>query len=661
MDSLAVKSALRITLSYGAGFGFILMARLLIKLTRPDIVADNERPIFKHSNELHDEYDFIIVGAGTAGSVIASRLSENTQWKVLVLEAGPDETILSDVPLFMAALQKSPIDWQFKTKPSDSACLGMKGKQCNWPRGKVLGGCSTINAMLYVRGNRRDYDIWGTENPGWDFANVFPYFIRSEDIRIDYLKWSPYHGKGGYQTVEEFRYHSPIVKEFLEAGRELGYPVRDINGARQTGFMKSQGTLRDGLRCSTAKAFLRPCRHRKNLDISINSFVEKIHINPYTRKAESVTFRTEYFGQKTIKARREIILTAGAIQSPQLLMLSGIGPKDHLREHNISVILDLPGVGENLQDHVALGGTAYLINNPDPQGVGPGFVLPKTLTLPAVQEFTNKRTGPLYGLPECEAMAFVHTKYSNPAMDWPDIQLFLASYADNTDGGIFGKRDSGLTDEYYAATFEKILYQDAYSVLPLLMRPKSRGTIRLKSSNPNDPPLIDPKYFDHPDDIKVLIEGAKFGYEMSRTSTMRAMNATLNPNGSPDCLKHGILTDAYWECQIRHYTMTIYHPVGTCKMGPSRDPMSVVDSRLRVHGIWNLRVADASIMPTITTGNTNAPVMMIAEKVSDLIKEDAYFQDRNWFPNMYMKYRKDEKDFNKPHETMQSETFRLHK
>lgn len=221
-------------------------------------------------------------------------------------------------------------------------------------------------------------------------------------------------------------------------------------------------------------------------------------------------------------------------------------------------------------------------------------------------------------------------RYSNISQDWPDIQLFLASYADNTDGGLFGKRDSGLSDEYYAMSYEEIVYQDSYSVLPLLMRPKSRGQIFLKDSNPHTPPLIFPNYFDHPDDIAVLVEGAKIGYQLSQTYAMRLLNATLNSRGPPECLALGFLSDEYWACQIRRYTMTIYHPVGTCKMGPYNDPSAVVNNRLQVHGIKNLRVVDASIMPTITTGNTNAPVIMIAEKASDMIKEDTLHKDMTW-------------------------------
>nr|CAD7392754.1 unnamed protein product [Timema cristinae] len=681
-------------------------------------------------------YDFIIIGGGTAGAVMANRLSERSDWTVLLLEAGGDETLLSDIPLLMPTLQLSPLDWQFKTEPSGNYCLGMQEGRCNWPRGKVLGGSSVLNAMLYVRGNPRDYDRWEEEgNPGWGYRHVLEYFKKSEDVKIDYLSDSPFHQKGGYLTVEEFRYRTPITKAFLAAGREMGYKINDLNGAKQTGFMSSQGTLRKGLRCSTSKAFLRSSSGRKNLHISMHSFVHKIIIDKDRKVATGVMF-SKGGRMRTVNAAKEVILSAGAIQSPQLLMLSGVGPSKHLLELNISVILDRPGVGENLQcktslnstlipcssswcigvgevyvavgakakevdakaggmgvkamkmgaeaarfgaqdeileakeplitarealvdrscsdldsgrggaclpagitetreakrrypgmegrprDHVALGGTAYLIDSPEGAGpLGPGFVLPRLLTINTLHNFLTQKSGPLYALPECEVMGFINSKYNNDSLDWPDIQLFLASYADNTDGGLFGKRDNGLTDEYYAAVYEPILYKDAFSILPLLMRPRSRGKIRLQSSDPNKYPLIYPNYFEDPHDLDVLIEGAKFGYALSQTRSMKRYNARINELRIPNCKHLAFLSDDYWRCAAKHYSMTIYHPVGTCKMGPAGDSYNVVDAKLIVHGLLNLRVVDASIMPYVPTGNTNAPVIMIAEKAADMIKE----------------------------------------
>jgi glucose dehydrogenase (acceptor) len=250
---------------------------------------------------LYSHYDFIVIGGGSAGAVVASRLSEISNWTVLLLEAGGDETLLSDIPMFMPALQLSPLDWQFKTEPSDTSCLAMNGRRCNWPRGKVLGGSSVLNALLYARGNAKDYDRWAAlGNEGWSYREVLPYFKKSEDMRVDEHTDSPYHGTGGPLTVEEFAYKSPISETFLTSLREMGYEKRDLNGEKQTGFMASHGTVRQGLRCSTAKAFLRPASRRNNLHISMHSHVEKILINKDTKRAEGVVFKKDAGGRRTV-------------------------------------------------------------------------------------------------------------------------------------------------------------------------------------------------------------------------------------------------------------------------------------------------------------------------------------------------------------------------
>ncbi|XP_076378044.1 glucose dehydrogenase [FAD, quinone] [Megalopta genalis] len=604
---------------------FILL-QLLIVLFRPDI-ADRENRVKPVSPlNLRNEYDFVVVGAGSAGSVIANRLSENGNWTVLLVEVGLDEPEITDVPLAFAIPEFTPYNWQFKTEPSKNYCQAMNKQQCNWPRGRVLGGSSVLNAMLYVRGNKRDYDNWEKQgNPGWDYDSVLPYFKKSEDMRIEEYKHSPYHHTGGYLTVEHFRYQTPVIKYLVKATTELGYELLDVNGPTQTGVTNSQGTLRDGLRCSTAKAFLRSASKRKNLDVSILSTVEKILISEDddSKRAYGVEFRVGLISH-TVTAKREVILSAGAIQSPQLLMLSGIGPKDHLDGIGVKTVHDAPGVGENLQDHVSIGGLLYLMDPPaNYTGKDPfTFNLFKSVTEKDVTDFALEGRGTLYALPICEAMAFINTKYANKTDDYPDIQLFLTSVTDANDGGVFLSQIGNVKDDFYAEMFENIIYKPSYSAVPLLLRPRSRGYVKLRSSNVYEHPIIVPNYFQDPHDLNVLIEGANFIYNLSQTPSLKSLNARANPNRIPECSSFKFPSDDYWKCQARFYTSTIYHPCGTCKMGPATDKMAVVDHRLKVHGIKGLRVVDASIIPNITSGNTNAPVIMIAEKAADMIKED---------------------------------------
>lgn len=500
----ALLSSTRITTGLFPALGVLVILRLAIHLYRPDI-EDAENRVRDHPFEqLYECYDFIVVGGGSAGAVVASRLSENPEWKVLLLEAGQDENVLSDVPVLFPALQLSSIDWQFETEPNEGYCLSMIDGKCKWPRGKALGGSSVLNAMLYVRGNKRDYDQWEKMgNVGWAYKDVFEYFLKSEDMKIPELKENPYHVTGGPLTVEYFNYEQPITKKILEAGEQLGYSVLDVNGEYQTGFTRSQATVRDGLRCSSAKAFLRPASKRPNLHVSVHSFVLKILIDEHKR-AYGVKF-VKNGQQRIVKASKEVILSAGSIQSPQLLMLSGIGDAEHLKELGIYPIVNLSGVGKNLQDHVAMGGHSFLFDNPYINGSDYCFNIKTAMGLGAMIDFTVKKTGILYSMMEAEAMAFVNTKYQDASEDYPDIQLFIAPTADNMDGGLFGKRANGLTDETYATLYEDILFKPSFSIVPLVLRPNSRGYIKLKDADPYSSPLVVPNYFSDPDDIKILV------------------------------------------------------------------------------------------------------------------------------------------------------------
>lgn len=507
--NLTVKgifSSTRITLGLLPGLGVLIVLRMAIHLYRPDIEDIENRVRDYPVEQLNDCYDFIIVGGGSAGSVLANRLSENPEWNVLLLEAGSDENVLSEVPVLFPALQLSSLDWQFQTEPNEGYCLSMVDGKCLWPRGKSLGGSSVLNAMLYVRGNKKDYDNWEKiGNTGWAYKDVFKYFLKSEDMRIPGYEDDPYHAKGGPLTVEHFAYQQPITSKILEAAQQLGYNILDINGEFQTGFTRSHATVRNGLRCSTAKAFLRPASKRPNLHISILSHVENIVIDE-NKNAYGVKF-TKQGQQRIVKASKEVVLSAGTIQSPKLLMLSGIGDAEHLKELGIHPIVNLPGVGRNLQDHVAMGGHSFLFDNPYNNGSDYCFNLKSVTSLGSLIDFVINKQGLYYSMMEAEAMAFVNTQYQDPANDYPDIQLFIAPTADNMDGGLFGKRANGLSDETYAALYEDILFESSFSIVPLVLRPKSKGYIRLRDSNPNSPPLIYPNYYTDPDgdDIKIMV------------------------------------------------------------------------------------------------------------------------------------------------------------
>lgn len=376
--------------------------------------------------------------------------------------------------------------------------------------------------------------------------------------------------------------------------------------------MIAQGTIRRGSRCSTGKAFLRPIRLRKNIHVALESHVTKILINPATMKAFGVEF-VRYGRKQIVLARKEVILSAGAINSPQILMLSGVGPKNHLSEFNIPTLKDLP-VGENLQDHVGMGGLTFLIDKPV------SIVQDRFQAFPMTMQYVVNEKGPMTTLGGVEGLAFVNTHLANRS--WPDIQFHMAPASINSDAGARVRKVLGLTDHLYNTVYKPIANKDVWTLMPLLLRPRSRGWVRLQSKNPYKAPLINANYFDDPFDIKTLVEGAKIAINISESRAFKQFGSRVHRVAFPNCKNFEFGSDAYWECHIRTISMTIYHPVGTCKMGPAWDREAVVDPRLRVYGIDGLRVIDASIMPTIPSGNTNAPAIMVGEKGADLIKED---------------------------------------
>lgn len=558
------------------------------------------------------EYDFIIVGAGSAGCVLANRLSENPNWKVLLIEAGPSENLMMDIPMFVHYLQAFNVNWNYKTKPSNSSCLGMKNNQCRWPRGKVMGGSSVLNFMIYTRGNSRDYDRWAElGNNGWSWDNVEPYFQKMEKCRVP-DRAPGFMGERGPVAISYTKWRSAIAKAFVDANVQSGAKYLDYNGERQCGVSYFQTTTDNGMRMSSNVAYLYPIKGRPNLHIHKETMVTKILVDKGTKRAQGVQI---YKNGKYINvhARKEVIVSAGAINSPQLLMLSGIGPRDHLQDLNIDTLANLK-VGYNLMDHTA---TALTIN------INKTSMFLDRVGSPAnILNYVQNRKGPITSIGACEAVSFFNHNYPNAEDGWPTVELFQAGgplYGDGIQKDNFNLKPSFFEDLYGDAFRAS---QDAFQIWPMILRPKSRGRISLRSTNPFKHPIIDPNYFSHPEDIKVGVMGIRKALELLKQPALRRLNAKLQKHYVPGCAHFRLYSDEYFECFTRHLTLTIYHYSGTCKMGPASDPDAVVDERLRVYGIKSLRVVDASIMPEIPAGHTNGPTMMIAEKAADMIKND---------------------------------------
>jgi choline dehydrogenase-like flavoprotein len=526
-------------------------------------------------------YDYIILGGGSAGCVLANRLSEDQAASVLLLEAGgPDRHPLIHVPIGMGKMhERDMFNWGYHTEPEPH----LNNRRIEATRGKVLGGSSSINVMAYTRGNRGDYDRWAQKGAlGWSYADVLPYFRRGETWEGGQNKW---RGGSGPIGTEFAKTRDPLYDAWIEAGKAAGFPYTpDYNAERQEGFGRSQYTIRDGYRSSAANAYLRPARRRPNLTVLTNAHATRVLLQgaratgvEYVRRGKTIR----------MEAAREVILALGTFNTPHLLMLSGIGPAAHLREHDIQTVADLP-VGKNLQDHLAVminftrpnAGTfrdemrfdrmavsmlrAYLF------GTGPGTVVP----------------GGLH--------AFVKTR---PELAVPDIEFMFRGVA---------------ADAHLWFPLIRAPYQDTFGIRPTLLHPDSRGELLLRSTDPRDPARIHYNFFSAPNDLPILREGVRRGREVAYQQAMAPFRGVETSPG-PE-----VKTDAEVDAWIRKTAITAHHPAGSCMMG--RGPDSVVDTQLRVHGVESLRVVDASVMPDMVSAHINAAVLMIAEKASDLIR-----------------------------------------
>ncbi|XP_050302390.1 glucose dehydrogenase [FAD, quinone]-like [Anthonomus grandis grandis] len=563
-----------------------------------------------------ETFDFIIVGSGSGGAPLANRLSENPKWKILLLELGDVAPPIMEIPALAPLFQKTKYDWAYMAEKENGSCWGCPNQRMHWPRGRGLGGTTLINFMISIRGNKLDYDRWeAMGNPGWSYNDVLPYFKKMEDARVQ-IQDAEYRNKGGYMTVSDIPYKTKSIEAFVQAAQEAGYPYVDYNGRDQMGVSFVQGNIRNGLRCSVEKAYLRPIRDRKNLKILINSRVTKILIDPKTKRAYGVIFirNKKYY---KITATKEVILSAGAFNSPQLLMLSGIGPKSHLEELEIPVIQDLP-VGQKMYDHITFIGLNFLVNESivanDREYYNPKNII----------EYLGRKRGVYTILGGVEGLLYFKTNASREIDNYPDMEVIFIGSNVAADRGVIFKDTMSISQELYNAYWKEIETKPFFQTLLMLVHPKSYGYLRLKSKNPFHWPKFYPRYFTdkNNDDIKTFIASIRKTLEIIKMPALQRYRATLYEKPMPGCEKHTFNSDEYWECALRTITPTLHHQVATCKMGPVTDPEAVVDHRLRVHGIKNLRVVDTSIIPLPLTAHTNIPTVMISEKAADMLKEE---------------------------------------
>jgi choline dehydrogenase len=530
-------------------------------------------------------YDYIIIGAGSAGCVLANRLTEDPSCTVLLLEAGGKGNFQTSIPGAYSTLHKSAVDWAFWTEPQPH----VNNRKLFVPRGKVLGGCSTTNAMAYVRGNPHDFDAWAAlGNKGWSYNDVLPYFKKSEHHEVFA---EPFHNQKGPLHVSFAKCPSPLTKNFVDACVECGIPYNeDYNGNTQFGASLLQFTIKNNKRQSTATAFLQPAMRRSNLTVRTKALVTRILLE--NNKAVGVELLTGRTTTEKLLCKKEVIVSAGAIKSPQLLMLSGIGEETMLRQAGIEVKHHLPGVGSNLQDHVWTH-----VSNVSSIATANNDIRPVN-RLKGLLQYLLFNKGPLCNSP-IEANAFLQPESETAR---PAIQFHFAPFYIGNDY---------RTDLYNINTFPRT---NGFSILIILLHPESRGTISVNSNNPMTPPVIQPNFFQQEKDLSTLLSGLKKAMEVADAKAFRPYSAEGLYHPSRQA-SDKVLTE-----HIRRSLETLYHPVGTCMMG--RGAMAVVNENLQVHGLNKLRVVDASIMPTIVSGNTNAACIMIGEKGADLIKSD---------------------------------------
>ncbi|XP_050540014.1 glucose dehydrogenase [FAD, quinone]-like [Daktulosphaira vitifoliae] len=570
--------------------------------------------LFSNTND--EKFDFIVVGAGSAGATVASRLSEISEWNILLLEAGGDPPEISEIPYKFTNTLRTKYDWQFHSEPEKHIFKSLDQETLTINRGNMLGGTSSMNAMMYFRGTKKNFNGWESNgNTGWSFNDVLPYFKKSENFTDSKRFNSNIHSKDGLLTVSRNLIIDNVYPIIAEANEQLNLSsIEDFNQIEPTiGYGNIYTTTRKGLRCSTLKAFLIPASKRKNLFVSKNTAVTRVLIE--NNKAVGVEFITPNGEVKSVKCSHEVILSAGAIMSPHILMLSGIGPAEHLKSLGIDVVKDLQ-VGYNYQDHVSFPGLVFTYNKE------------KTIEEKQrdandyIEKLLNATTNEKSTLGLLDLNIFIK---SNSEMEYPDLQVYPARYIFNSSKNTLNGNSEfqnfyGFSSQLSEMYDELNKKSDLIFMVPVLLNPLSTGRIMLRSKNFSDKPKIITNFLSYDKEYEVILKGIDYVVQLSKTEPFIKAGINFDQTKIPNCRDYDWGTREYWICAIQNVAGHIFHPVGACKMGPLDDKTSVVDPTLKVIGIENLRVIDSSIIPVIVSLNTNAVTIMIGEKGSDMVK-----------------------------------------